>query len=618
MKLIAYNLDEPWPQIRPAPSTRPWLDKLPQAFAYRCLPLNIGCSHGWEVLCPVGFEASWNGKDSNDGIWIRQDRAHAWKPQAHFSNGILTFHPHHLFRTETGYNMFVTGPTNMPKHGIAPLTAVVETDWAPYTFTMNWKFTAPGTVRFEEGEPFCLFFPVARGLLDGIAPELMPLAADPETKGHYEAWKASRDQFNQDLHDRKTDAVQEKWQKTYYRGLLPGGAETTATHQIKLQLKPFVAAAGRDATVASPRSSPPEPNRSPRDDASRQGAGAAEPAPASTGRAGPETAVRAVQAMVEDFVAGGDPGRQIARLAATGISEPEARRLVENARSNPLVQTGRAATMRARKREWLLDVIEGHRRLSPAASRIERAAGLGADEFFERYYALHRPVVLPDKIADWPARSTWTPERLRRLAGSRAVAYRGAPDSDSGRGGGADRAAREMPFDQLIDTIERRGAGTGAYAIALDSQDDGDPPALLRRDLGSLDEFLERHAPSAHGRALFGGAGTLTPMHHDLANAFIVQLVGRKRMKIVPAADVSRIYNSASNCSDVSDFDSLDLARYPLLRDLRAYDVTLNPGEILFLPIGWWRQEKWLDFGVAIEYTNFRWPNRWDENFPAE
>src|ERR1051325_921032 len=117
MKLIAYSLGAPWAIIRPAPSTRAWLDKLPQAFAYRCLPLNIGCSHGWEVLCPVGFEASWNGKDANEGIWIRQDREHAWKPQAHFSNGILTFHTHHLFRTETGYNMYVTGPTNMPKHG---------------------------------------------------------------------------------------------------------------------------------------------------------------------------------------------------------------------------------------------------------------------------------------------------------------------------------------------------------------------------------------------------------------------------------------------------------------------------------------------------------------------
>ena len=35
----------------------------------------------------------------------------------------------------------VTGPFNQPKDAIQPLTAIVETDWAPFTFTMNWKFT---------------------------------------------------------------------------------------------------------------------------------------------------------------------------------------------------------------------------------------------------------------------------------------------------------------------------------------------------------------------------------------------------------------------------------------------------------------------------------------------
>ena len=33
---------------------------------------------------------------------------------------------------------------------LQPLAGVVETDWLPFPFTMNWLFTQPGRVRFEK------------------------------------------------------------------------------------------------------------------------------------------------------------------------------------------------------------------------------------------------------------------------------------------------------------------------------------------------------------------------------------------------------------------------------------------------------------------------------------
>ena len=47
-----------------------------------------------------------------------------------------------------------------------------ETDWSPFTFTMNWKFTRkPAPVAFERDEPFCMVFPVQRGLIEAAEPE---------------------------------------------------------------------------------------------------------------------------------------------------------------------------------------------------------------------------------------------------------------------------------------------------------------------------------------------------------------------------------------------------------------------------------------------------------------
>ena len=60
--------------------------------------------------------------------------------------GVVTFHPGYLFRTPDGWSMHGhAAPPNHVKDGIQPLVGLVETDWLPFPFTMNWIFTRPGT-----------------------------------------------------------------------------------------------------------------------------------------------------------------------------------------------------------------------------------------------------------------------------------------------------------------------------------------------------------------------------------------------------------------------------------------------------------------------------------------
>ena len=144
MDLICY-LHESWqPLIRPAEPTRPWMDATPDAFAYRCLPLNIANAHGWLILNTVPFLAEWNGDPGTDGVSITPTAAGPLLASSHFGSGVLTFSVNGLFHTEPGYDLMATGPFNSPKDAIHPLTGIVETDWSPFTFTMNWKFTRKG------------------------------------------------------------------------------------------------------------------------------------------------------------------------------------------------------------------------------------------------------------------------------------------------------------------------------------------------------------------------------------------------------------------------------------------------------------------------------------------
>jgi len=183
MDLTCY-LHPSWaPRLRPAASKRDWMDATPERFAYRCLPLAIANAHGWEIGSPCGFRARWNGGKGAEAVQIECDAGAslANRPVSLFGAGTITFHVEGLFRTTPGWNLWVGGPPNAAKHGLAPLAGVIETDWSPYTFTMNWRFTKPGEwVRFEEDEAFCFLFPVERGVLDGVEPVLRSLSDAPD------------------------------------------------------------------------------------------------------------------------------------------------------------------------------------------------------------------------------------------------------------------------------------------------------------------------------------------------------------------------------------------------------------------------------------------------------
>jgi len=240
-KLVAYLVGSEELQIRPAPLERDWMEATDQRYAYRCLPLNIANAHGWEILCPVGFTAVWTGGRGKEAVIVAADPGTRAPALSHFGHGVLTFHVHALFQTDPGTDLFVTGPLNRPKDAIGPLTGIVETDWAPFSFTMNWLFTRRATsVRFEKGEPFCHIFPLARGALEGIQPQIRRIEEAPDLERGYRTWAEGRTQFNADLAAGDQQAQREKWQKAYFRGEDPSGATRPATdHRSKLRLKPF-------------------------------------------------------------------------------------------------------------------------------------------------------------------------------------------------------------------------------------------------------------------------------------------------------------------------------------------------------------------------------------------
>lgn len=194
------------------------MDRSSSRYAYRCLPLGIANSYGWQLQVDAPFRVSWDGGSGAGAVKVESDGG-AHVPISFFGEGTFTFHVGYVFRTDYPYGLYVTGSPNFPKANVVPLSGIVETFWLPFPFTMNWKFTQPGMVEFAAGDVFCHFFPVDVEAFGNITPEIRSMSEDPELEAEYELWSQSRSEFSALLASDDYRGV--GWQKFYTRGKYP-------------------------------------------------------------------------------------------------------------------------------------------------------------------------------------------------------------------------------------------------------------------------------------------------------------------------------------------------------------------------------------------------------------
>lgn len=242
LELTAYRIahSEGW-TIEPAPAMRDWMQQTPFQAANRCLPLVIANQAGWVIRCPHRVKAVWNGKQAPDGLRLEFPGGDERAPRqvvSLFGEGIISFSIPWLFRTSEGYALQVRGPTNSFKDDVAPLDGLVETDWSPYTFTMNWKVTKPRSeVWFRKDEPVCMITPFPVAVLERFAARAAHIESDPDLFNEFLKWRESRTKQYRDLEGKGAPS----FRLDYVRGSKPDGTFANA-HWSRLKLAEFPAA----------------------------------------------------------------------------------------------------------------------------------------------------------------------------------------------------------------------------------------------------------------------------------------------------------------------------------------------------------------------------------------
>lgn len=317
--------------------------------------------------------------------------------------------------------------------------------------------------------------------------------------------------------------------------------------------------------------------------------------------------------IAENLLLGNPPEAIRAVLVQNDFGAAEADREVNAALESPYVQGGSRVANRLRKREWTLTVYGRLARMRANSGVVERRERPSRDEFFEEYYAQNRPVIITGMLKSWPALEKWSLDYFRDRCGDREVEVQFGRESDENYEINGPKHKRVMPFREYLDLVEAAGRTNDFYMTANNGSRNQDALDVLWNDIDPIDEYLDG---DTRGKSFFwlGPAGTKTPYHHDLTNNFMAQVIGRKHVKLVPLHDTAYIYNNVHCYSEV-DASDVDDARFPKMRNAQVHECTLGPGELLFIPIGWWHYVEGLDTTATMSFTNFRRYNDFAENY---
>ncbi|MBB3107706.1 hypothetical protein FHS24_002237 [Psychrobacter luti] len=305
-------------------------------------------------------------------------------------------------------------------------------------------------------------------------------------------------------------------------------------------------------------------------------------------------------------------------LAQQGFSEPEIALEIQTASKSPYLRAGIKTAKTLKKREWLLETCDQLARLDAGYNQQLDIIDTPAFEIFIRdYYSKHKPVVLKKGIDHWPALKKWSPQYFADFLGDAEIEVQFDRENDALFERHSDKYRKSMLMSEFVNMIENDGESNNYYMTANNTQQNVE---TIRPALDDIGDFGEGYRQLLDNDAAFstyfwmGPKGTFTPLHHDLTNNMLVQVYGSKKVTLIPAWQVPWLYNDLHVYSEV-DFPNFDLKKHPLMQHVTPVEVTIDAGDALFIPIGWWHCVGGLDKSISVSFTNFNAPNNYAESF---
>lgn len=232
---------------------------------------------------------------------------------------------------------------------------------------------------------------------------------------------------------------------------------------------------------------------------------------------------------------------------------------------------------------------------------IDRRQGMSYGEFERDYLIPLRPVIVTDAMKSWPALGKWSPRFFRDHHGDIPITIEG----------------RATTLGAMMEWIE--ASSMERPAPYLRNQRLADWPRSLRADVSPLPVYTQpnwlesplfvRRRSLSSFEIYFGGRGTRFPMlHYDglHTHAFLMEIYGEKEFWCYSPDQAPYMYpreGLEQNKSMVDDVEHPDLERFPLFAKTVCTRLVLRPGEMLFVPGGWWHTTRLLGPAISVSIS---------------
>ncbi|MBS1639925.1 MAG: cupin-like domain-containing protein [Bacteroidetes bacterium] len=233
---------------------------------------------------------------------------------------------------------------------------------------------------------------------------------------------------------------------------------------------------------------------------------------------------------------------------------------------------------------------------------IDIVENINGNDFKTKYYNTSTPVIIKNLSKQWPAYNKWNWAFFKELVGNKKVALYNNVKSDAYTP--INTADDYKTFGEYIDMIS---AGPAGWRIFLFNIFDHAPQLI--NDFTWPDELMSGFV-KRYPMLFTGGEGAITHMHFDIDVSHILhtQFVGRKRVLLFPFEEQHKIYRKPYEVLSMVDFSNyydaekskVDYEKFPALKHAEGYDITLEHGDTLFMPAGYWHHMEYLDSGFAM------------------
>ncbi len=233
---------------------------------------------------------------------------------------------------------------------------------------------------------------------------------------------------------------------------------------------------------------------------------------------------------------------------------------------------------------------------------IDVVDDISPQDFKKNYFIPQLPLIIKGMAKQWPAYTKWNWDYFKEIVGDKKVGIYNNVKSDAYTP--INKADDYTTFGEYIDMISREPAAWRIFLFNIFNH----APQLIH-DF-TWPDHLAKGFVKRVPMLFTGGKSSVTHLHFDidLSHIFHTQFIGRKRVLLFPFKEQYKLYRKPFEVLSLADFthyydapkSKLDVHQFPAVQFANGYDVTLEHGDTLFMPGGYWHHMEYLDSGFAL------------------